>query len=170
MSEPAIELGDALAWCAFAVAEDPLRRSPRALRARLSALSDRHAGARRTREIPAAYIARYGAESAAALTRDRLLHGGYRSRGVLPDALAIAAADTDVGVWALDAARVTGAPRLAGRTIVDDAGELAPLFAEPDSVTRATRRLILYAVRAPGVPDLAVVEALHAAWDAAVTA
>ena len=39
---------------------------------------------------------------------------------MLPDALAVATLDTEVGVWAVDADRLDGAPRLAqeGRRIV----------------------------------------------------
>ena len=57
--------------------------------------------------------------------------------------------DTEVGVYALDADRLSGAPRLAGREIVDDDGPLAPLFEDPRSVTASTRRLTLYAITAP---------------------
>ena len=118
----------------------------------LNALSDRHGGARaitqRTREIPQAYRAHYGDERSPAeeLTIKRLIRGQYRSRGVLRDALLIATIDTEVGVWALDADRHTGPPRLAGREIVDDDGPLAPLFEDPRSVNRATRRITLYAI------------------------
>ena len=71
--------------------------------------------------------------------------------------------------------------RLADREIVDDDGLLAPLFADPGAttgrwprrrligrdvaVTRATRRITLYAVTAPGVADLAIEEAVYTAFD-----
>ena len=53
-------LGDpGLAWCELSVDRNPLRRSPRELRRRLNALSDRHGGARAItqaeRAIPEAY-------------------------------------------------------------------------------------------------------------------
>ena len=140
--EPSITFAPGLAFCTFAVERNPLRRSPRALRRQLNALSDRHGGARaitqRTREIPQAYRVHYGIERSPAeeLTIKRLIRGQYRSRGVLRDALLIATMDTEVAVYALDADRVTGAPQLAGREIVDDDGPLAPLFAE--SAARAT--------------------------------
>ncbi len=74
-----------------------------------------------------------------------------------------------MGVWALDANRVAGELQLAlddGRVVVADAtGPVADLFAPPEGVTAATRRLLLYAVLAPRVPDLAVEEALWTAWD-----
>ncbi|MDA0165763.1 hypothetical protein OM076_36190 [Solirubrobacter ginsenosidimutans] len=170
-AEPPITVAPGLAWCAFAIDRNPLRRSPRTLRRRLNTLSDRHGGARAitqsTREIPQAYRARYGIERSPAeeLTIKRLIRGQYRSRGVLRDALLLATVDTEVGVWALDADRVSGAPHIVDDTVADDAGTLAPLFADPKSVTRATRRLVLYAVTAPGIPDLAIEEALYAAWD-----
>ena len=65
---------------------------------------------------------------------------------------------------------MTGAPRLAGRDIVDDDGPLAPLFEDPGSVSRSTRRVTLYAITAPGVADLAVEEALMTAYDVIVSA
>jgi hypothetical protein len=193
--EPPITFARGLAWCAFAVGRNPMRRSPRELRRRLDALSDRHGGARaitqRTREIPQAYRVQYGDRRSPAeeLTIKRLIRGQYRSRGVLRDALLIATVDTEVGVYALDGDRVRGVPRLADREIVDDDGPLAPLFADPGAtratglralwvraprdarhrpdvaVTRATRHITLYAVTAPGIPDLAVEEALRAAWE-----
>lgn len=167
---PEVTFGSGLARCAFEVGANPLRRSPSALRKRLNALSDRHGGARAitqsTREIPQAYRAHYGERSPAEeLTIKRLIRGQYRSRGVLPDALLIAMADTEVGVYALDSDRLDGEPRVAGREVVDDHGPIAPLFADPKSVTRATRRLTLYAITAPGLADLAVEEALHTAYE-----
>jgi hypothetical protein len=169
--EPPISFAPGLAACTFAVERNPLRRSPRALRRQLNALSDRHGGARaitqRTREIPQAYRVHYGIERspAEALTIKRLIRGQYRSRGVLRDALLIATIDTEVAVYALDADRVTGAPRLAGREVVDDAGPLAALFEDPQSVTRGTRRITLFAITAPGIADLAIEEALLTAYD-----
>jgi hypothetical protein len=164
-----------LAWCAVAVERNPLRRSPPTLRRRLQGLSDRHGGthaiSQSTREIPAAYdrlmrrLGDAGRSPPEALTVARLIRGGYRSRGVLRDALAIATADTEIAVWALDADRVSGHLRLLDRAIADDTGALLALFATPDSVTRATRRILLYALVAPGIPDLAAEEALAIAAD-----
>jgi hypothetical protein len=170
-AEPPITVANGLAWCDFTIDRNPLRRSPRALRRRLNTLSDRHGGARAitqsTREIPQAYRAHYGVERSPAeeLTIKQLIRGQYRSRGVLRDALLLATVDTEVGVWALDADRISGAPRIVDDTLADDAGPLAPLFADPKSVTRATRRLTLYALTAPGIPDLAIEEALYTVWD-----
>jgi len=185
--EPPIAFAPGLATCTFTVARNPMRRSPPDLRRRLNALSDRHGGARaitqRTREIPQAYRTHYGVERspAEALTIKRLIRGQYRSRGVTRDALLIATMDTEVAVYALDADRLAGPPRLADREIVDDDGLLAPLFADPGAttgrwprrrligrdvaVTRATRRITLYAVTAPGIADLAIEEAVYTASD-----
>jgi hypothetical protein len=169
--EPPVTFTPGLAHCTFAVGRNPHRRSPRVLRRQLNALSDRHGGARaitqRTREIPQAYRVHYGVERSPAeeLTIKRLIRGQYRSRGVLRDALLIATMDTEVAVYALDADRTAGAPRLAGREIVDDDRPLAPLFTDPVSVTRSTRRLTLYAITAPGIADLAIEEALHTAYE-----
>ena len=84
--------------------------------------------------------------------------------------MTIATADTEVAVWALDADRVTGPLRLLDRSIADDTGPLAPLFATPESVTRATRRLLLYTLVAPGIPELAVEEALSTAFEVIASA
>jgi DNA/RNA-binding domain of Phe-tRNA-synthetase-like protein len=186
-AEIAAELpGLGLAWCAFAVT-DPLGRSSPGVRARLRALSDRHRGAQaialRGRAVPQAYRVLFrhlGLEPdvrripVEALMVERLQAGAYPSRGRLGDALAIATIETEVGVWALDADRVAGEPHLAvasGRVVVADAGgPLADLFAVPEpAVTAATRRVLLFAIVAPGVPEIAVEEALWTAWDLLVT-
>jgi len=167
-----------LVWCAFEVTRNPLRRSSPALRRRLHALSDRHSGARAitqaTREIPDAYRRLFRTlgqperrSPAEELTLKRLIRGQYRSRGVLRDALLIATVDTEVGVWALDAAHLRGDPRLTDGAVADDSGRIAAPFDDPEAVSRATRRLVLYALTAPDVPDVAVTEALYTAWDIA---
>ena len=97
-------------------------RSPRAVRDRLRALSNRYTGAKaielRRQPIPWAYRVffrqvgidpdeqRTPPEQAAL---DRMFHGGLRSRNLLDDALLIAVVETGVGLTALDAARVEGA-------------------------------------------------------------
>jgi len=177
--------GVGVSWCAFAVAGDPLRRSPPALRSRLRGLSDRQRGAQaialRSRPIPQAYRVLFrslGLEPdeyripVEALMLERLQRGGYPSRGLLTDALAAATVETEVGLWALDADLLAGAPGLAldgGRVVVaDESGAISPVFFPPPSdrtPTAATRRVALYAVTAPGVPDIAIEEALWTAWD-----
>lgn len=99
------------------------------------------------------------------------MRGGFASRGVPEDALALATLETGVPVWALDADRVVGdlAVRLdaAGRlTLADDAGLVALLFAEPErehAPGRETTALLLVAVQAPGVDDIVVEEAVYTA-------
>jgi hypothetical protein len=174
-SDPALP-GVRLVWCTFELAGNPLRRSSPALRKRLNALSDRHGGAwaitQSTREIPDAYrrlFRRLGEGErrtpAEERTIERLIRGQYRSHGVLHDALLIATVETEVGVWALDADHLDGDPRLTGGAVADDSGPIAAPFTDPGTVTRATRRLVLYALTAPDVPDIAVSEALYTAWE-----
>ena len=92
------------------------RSSPRSVKQRLRALSNRfHGGnvvAMRTQPIPHAYrsffrqigldpdLARIPSEEAAV---NRLLHGGFRSQDLIADALLIGVVETGVPLWALDA-------------------------------------------------------------------
>lgn len=105
-----------LAWMTV---ETRRRGSPRAVKQRLRALSNRFHGAgavaMRSQPIPHAYRAffrqigldpdstRIPSEQAALA---RLLKGGFPSNGLLADALLIALVETGVAVWALDADRV----------------------------------------------------------------
>jgi DNA/RNA-binding domain of Phe-tRNA-synthetase-like protein len=104
--------GLALAWISV---EARPRASPRAVRQRLRALSNRFRGASvvamRTQPIPHAYRAffrqigldpdatRIPSEQAAVT---RLLQGGFRSTDLLADALLVALLETGVPVWALN--------------------------------------------------------------------
>jgi DNA/RNA-binding domain of Phe-tRNA-synthetase-like protein len=172
------------------------QRSNAGLRERLRTLSSRFHGARaiqlRTDPVPHAYrvfFRHVGLDpdtdrtpvEAAAL--DRLVHGGFRSHGLVEDALLIAVAETGVPMWALDDAQVQGALgiRLAaererlgrselapdlrpGRLVVaDDASPVAELFGDPapgHGVTAATTALRLFTVQPAGVPTIHVEEAL----------
>jgi DNA/RNA-binding domain of Phe-tRNA-synthetase-like protein len=106
----------------------------------------------------------------AAIVR-RLVDGGFRSHGLPADALTLALVETGVGVWALDADRVTGALELRAQpdgalVIADDAAIVAPLFHDPPrdrAPSRTTSTLLLYAVLVPGVPPLFAQEALDLA-------
>ena len=114
---------------------------------------------------------------------ERMMHGGFVSGGLLEDVLRIGLLDTGVPVWALDAESLQGplgirasveGERLggdedaallpAGRLVVADAtAPLAVLFGElaAAQVPRShTRRLVLFAIRVAGVPELYVEEAL----------
>jgi DNA/RNA-binding domain of Phe-tRNA-synthetase-like protein len=179
-----------VAWCEVPAAGGP---SPPALRERLRELSDRLRGpqaiALRGRDVPHAYrvfFRHVGLEPdevripVEALVVERLLHGGYRSRGRLEDALAIACVETGVPVWALDADRLSGEPgvRPAGRgdeqppgrlVLADRARALAVLFeapAAPWAPGRETERIALVSVVVPNVPALFAEEALWIASDA----
>jgi DNA/RNA-binding domain of Phe-tRNA-synthetase-like protein len=184
------------------VAPGPGRRSPSVLRERLALLADRFHGARaltlRREPVPAAYRvffrhvgldpdAQRTPVEAAAL--DRLVRGGFASRGPLEDALLVAVVETGVPVWAVDDARLDGplglrgaapgerlgegeyAPDLApGRIVVTDAtGPVAVLFGDvaPSHLPGGDcPRLRLFAVAVPGVPALHVEEALFGCADA----
>jgi hypothetical protein len=180
--EPAISAelpGIGIAFCSLAISGDPLRRSPPELRSRLRALADRHRGAQaivlRSRPIPHAYrvlfrhvglepdVRRIPVEE---LIVGRLLAGTFESHGLLWDALATATIETEVGVWALEGEHEPRLEQAGGGIVVASGhGRVAELFALPDApVTRAARAITLYAILAPGVPDIAVDEAL---WIAA---
>jgi len=113
----------------------------------------------------------------------RLLEGHFRSDNLLDDALVIALVETGVPIWALDASAVRGrlglrpgrpgerlgrsqtAPVLAPArlAVADEESPLAVLFgdlAPGHGVTRATRRMTLFALQVPGVPAIWVEEAL----------
>jgi DNA/RNA-binding domain of Phe-tRNA-synthetase-like protein len=164
----------------------PAGKSPPELRERLRALSDKLRGAQaialRGRDVPHAYrvffrhigldpdVVRVPVE---ALMLERLMHGGYPSRGWLPDACSIACIETGVPVWAVDAERLDGplGVRSEGERLVlaDAAGPVATLFAAPGEThapSRDTRRLALVTVVVPGVPALYAEEALWIAGEA----
>ena len=117
----------------------------------------------------------------AAITR--LVEGGHRSRGPLPDALLLALLDTGVLVNAFDADRLAGAPGLrpaaagerlgsgpdaqplgSGRLVLADGRRaLGALFGDQAADVVPSRRsatLRLTAVQVPGVPSIHVEEAL----------
>jgi DNA/RNA-binding domain of Phe-tRNA-synthetase-like protein len=161
-------------------------RSPDDVRERLRHLANRFRGAEavlmRTRPVPHAYrvfFRHIGLDPDAQRTPveqralERLMHGGFRSAGIVEDALTIAIMETGVPVWALDAARLNGdlevredAP--GGRLVIaDDRGAVALLFGEPvpeHAVTKETTRVALFSIQVAGVPSIHVGEAL---WMAA---
>jgi DNA/RNA-binding domain of Phe-tRNA-synthetase-like protein len=180
----------------------PGSRSSRALRERLASLADRFHGARaltmRREPVPAAYrvffrhvgidpdVQRTPVEAAAL---DRLVQGGFTSRGLLEDALLIAVVETGVPVWACDDDRLDGPLGLRGAqagerlgegdyaddlepgrlVVADAAAPVAVLFgdvAPSHRPGRDTRVLRLFAVAVPGVPALHVEEALFGCADA----
>jgi DNA/RNA-binding domain of Phe-tRNA-synthetase-like protein len=178
------------------------RRSPQGVRDHLDMLSTRFRGADalalRQRPVPHAYrvcfrhvgldpdVTHTPIEAAAI---DRLVQGGFVSRGLLDDALTIALVESGVPMWALDADAVHGdlwlrlardgeclggeqqAPPLpTGQIVVADSHvPLAPLFGEPTAAIVAgkrTTRLLLFAVRVEGVTRVHVEEALWQCADA----
>lgn len=187
----------ALIECEVALPAD--RRSPRGVRDQLAQLSNRHRGATalalRREPIAGAYriffrhiglepdITRTPVEAA---VLERLLRGGFISKGLLEDALLLAVVQTSVPVWALDARAVDGrlgiraaregerlgrgasAPSVgAGRLVVaDERHALAVLFGDialDCQVGRDTESAALFAVQVGGVPFIHVDEALWVA-------
>ena len=175
-------------------------RTPSGLRERLRMLSSRYHGAKaiqlRTDPIPHAYrvfFRHIGLDPdedripLEAVVLDRLVHGGFRSHGLLSDALVVAVVETGVPVWALDDDRLEGAlgVRLAGEreslgrdaeappvregrlVVADEASPIAQLFSDPPAPYAAgpgTTALRLFTVQPAGVPAIHVEEAL---WTAA---
>jgi DNA/RNA-binding domain of Phe-tRNA-synthetase-like protein len=172
-------------------------RSPNGIHNRLAGLSNRFRGSTvvqmRTQPIPRVYrsfFRQIGLDpdtdmtpiEAAALTRLRL--GGFRSEGLVKDALLIALVETGVPVWAIDADRVDagglgirstaegdrlGSGELGdhlppGRLAVADADCVQALLfgeiARGHEVTRRTRRIVLFSVAVEGVPAIHIEEAL----------
>jgi DNA/RNA-binding domain of Phe-tRNA-synthetase-like protein len=114
---------------------------------------------------------------------ERLRSGGFKSQGVVDDALTIAIVETGVAMRAFDADRLTGqlalriaqpAERLGGErdglplpegtlVIADEQCAVAPIFgnAAPKlEVRRETRQVAVCAIQVQGVPDISVEEAL----------
>lgn len=174
--------------------DERLRRSPEPVRRRLAELSDRFFGSQaihlRERPIPWAYrvfFRQIGLDPdrirtpIEQLVLDRLHDGGFLSRGLPADALAIATVETGVALRAFDADRVTGrlcirdsAPgeSLAGRpdelphgtlAIADERAPVGLLFGATGDryeVDKGTRRISVAAIRVGAVPQIAVDEAL----------
>lgn len=158
----------------------------RGLKHRLRGLSDRFHGARaiqlRTDPIPHAYrvfFRHIGLDPDAqrvpieAAVLDRLMHGGFRSRGLVEDALAVALVETGVPVWAVDADRVSpplGVDQQGDALVVaDGAGVVGPLFGEvpPERAPgEDTTSLRIFTVQVAGVPAIHVEEALDTCAEA----
>lgn len=166
-------------------------RSPAHVRGRLRRLSDRFAGAQainlRHQAIPWAYrvfFRHIGLDPdeqptpVEQLALERMFHGGFVSRNLLDDAIAIAIIESGVALRAFDADVVSGRlgirvsgpgegldhPLPAGTLVIAD--ELRPigfLFGNPDSPAATgskTRRAAIVAVQVRGVPDIAIEEAI----------
>jgi DNA/RNA-binding domain of Phe-tRNA-synthetase-like protein len=174
-------------------------RTPSGLRERLRVLSSRYHGAKaiqlRTDPIPHAYrvfFRHIGLDPdedripLEAAVLDRLVHGGFRSQGLLTDACVVAVVETGVPVWALDDDRLDGGlgVRLAGErenlgrdddsppvregrlVVADEASPIAQLFSDPPAPYAAgpgTTAIRLFTVQPAGVPAIHVEEALWTA-------
>jgi DNA/RNA-binding domain of Phe-tRNA-synthetase-like protein len=121
-----------------------------------------------------------------AIAVERMRAGAFASKGNVEDALLLATLETSVPVVAFDAAAVDGRvglrlarqgedlgeyrPLGSGQLVIaDEQRPLAVLFAdvsEEAAVGRATRRVVLAAIRVKGVPPVSVEEAL---WTAVET-
>lgn len=195
-------LGLMSATIELGAARSPIGASTPALYARLREQSNRWRGGRainvRQEPVPAAYrvfFRQIGLDPDAkrtpieAAVLARMLHGGFRSQGLLLDVLTLALMDTSVPVWAIDADTVEGplgirssraGERLgggpdgallgAGRLVIADADcAVAILFEQPvdgHCPSRGTSRLLLYSVQVAGVPALHVEETLWACQSA----
>jgi DNA/RNA-binding domain of Phe-tRNA-synthetase-like protein len=118
-----------------------------------------------------------------AAVMERLRAGGFKSRGLVDDALTIAIVETGVAMRALDADRINGAlrlrlsqpgERLGGErhglelpegtlVLADDQSSLALIFGEAApgrGVQRESRRVAVCAIQVQGVPDISVEEAI----------
>lgn len=120
---------------------------------------------------------------------ERMRAGGFPSRGLVEDALLLGTLETGVPVQAFDAGAVEGRvglrlarageeldgtrPLASGQIVIaDEERPLAVLFgdaAERASVGRATRQVLLIAIRVKGVPGVSVEEALWTAFETVST-
>jgi DNA/RNA-binding domain of Phe-tRNA-synthetase-like protein len=113
---------------------------------------------------------------------ERLRAGGFKSHGLVEDAITIATVETGVAMRAFDVARVTGdlglrlaepRERLGGKdgmelpdgtlVVADEQQPLGLIFGETAAdyqVTRQTERVAVCAVQVDGVPDISIEEAI----------
>jgi DNA/RNA-binding domain of Phe-tRNA-synthetase-like protein len=180
----------------YTVVEAQTRRSPEGVKRRLRYLSDRlhghHALNLRREPIASAYRvffrhigldpdeSRIPVEEA---VLERLRAGGFKSAGLVEDAVTIATVETGVAIRGFDAAAIEGrlqlrvaeaGERLGGTrdgfplpegalVLADDRVALALIFgdaAEAIQVSRDTRRVAVSAIQVQGVPDISVEEAI----------
>jgi DNA/RNA-binding domain of Phe-tRNA-synthetase-like protein len=181
----------------FAVVPARPGRSPAGVKQRLRYLADRMHGQRalnmRREPIASAYrifFRQIGLDPddvrtpIEAAVLERLRAGGFKSHGLVEDAVTIATVETGVAMRALDADRIKGRlglrlaqederlggekdglPLPAGALVLADAERaLALLFGEAAASVEAdrsrTERLALCAIQVGGVPDISVEEAI----------
>ncbi len=178
------------------------RTSPPEVKNRLRSLSSRYRGASvvamRTQPVPHAYraffrqigldpdLTRIPSEQAAV---DRLLHGEFRSRNLVDDALLIALVETGIPIWALAGELLDdGGPGIRttvsgdrlgsteyahflapGRLAVADAQNVHALLfgdvAPGHGVSGRSERIALFSVAVDGIPAIHVEEALWVCVD-----
>ena len=157
-------------------------KTPKAVRHRLSQMSDRFRGAQaialRRAPVNSAYRVFYrhvGLDPDATRTPveeaavRRLVHGGFEATNLLDDALLIALMETGIPLWALDADQISeplgiGAGSEGRLSVFDESRLVATLFGPvqpPFGVTKDSRRMVIYTVQVPGVPAIFVEEAMH---------
>jgi DNA/RNA-binding domain of Phe-tRNA-synthetase-like protein len=113
---------------------------------------------------------------------ERLRAGGFKSQGLVEDALTIATVETGVALRALDADRISGAPalrlaqpgeRLGGAgglelpegtlVLADDQAAIGLIFGEIADrwqVSSRTARVAVCAIQVQGVPSISIEEAI----------
>jgi DNA/RNA-binding domain of Phe-tRNA-synthetase-like protein len=124
-----------------------------------------------------------------AIALERMRAGGFPSRGIVEDALLLGTLETGVPVQAFDAAAVEGGvglrlsrageeldgtrPLASGQLVIaDEERPLAVLFGDVAGramIGKATRRVLLVAIRVKGVPGVSVEEALWTAFETVST-
>lgn len=173
-------------------------KTPRVVKRRLAVLSDRfrvaQAPALRQTGVPSAYRAFYrqvGVDPDIvqspldAAIMQRLRDGAFLAKGLLYDAIAIAALETLVPIWVMDAHGILGGLGIRpaekdeqvegpngdlldigqGQLVIADAnGPITALLAPPGPsriVTKQSQSMLLYCLRVEGVPQMTVAEALN---------
>jgi DNA/RNA-binding domain of Phe-tRNA-synthetase-like protein len=180
----------------YAVTEARPGRSPSGVKTHLRYLSNRFYGHRalnlRREPIASAYRVFYrhigldpdeSRTPIEAASMERLRAGGFKSNGLVDDAITIGIVETGVAMRALDADRISGRlqlriaqpeERLGGDRqglqlpdgtllIADDQVAVGLIFGETSplhDVTRGTQRVLVCAIQVQGVPDISVEEAI----------
>jgi DNA/RNA-binding domain of Phe-tRNA-synthetase-like protein len=180
----------------YTVVDAQPRRSPAGVKTHLQYLSNRFYGHRalnlRREPIASSYRVFYrhiGLDPdefrtpIEAASLERLRAGGFKSHGLVDDAVTIATVETGVAMRALDADRISGSlglrvaqadERLGGEkhglklpegtlVLADDEVAVGLIFgetAEGREVKRETQRVAVCAIQVQGVPDISVEEAI----------
>jgi DNA/RNA-binding domain of Phe-tRNA-synthetase-like protein len=180
----------------YSVVEAQPRRSPSGVKEQLRYLSNRFYGHRalnlRREPIASAYRVFYrhigldpdeSRTPIEAASMERLRAGGFKSHGLVEDAITIGTVETGVAMRALDADRISGRlglriaepeERLGGSkqglrlpdgalVIADEEVPVGLIFGETSpahDVTRDTQRVAVCAIQVQGVPDISVEEAI----------